>query len=538
MYLEKRIKEWRQWKAGDNVFLEAPTGTGKTSFVLNCLVPDALKEGQKVLFLSNRYLLKEQVKNKVARSQGIPDRVEWLEKVEEFEGITVMSYQKLQKLVKAGYLHKYCIPTLYKYIVLDEIHYLLEDAVFNPEIIFLQEFIRSVHSVNVFMSATLEETRKYLLNSGMLWKRVSGSEYQFGKYLTVETQVAPMLSVVGWYSYNWYYRFPYQHHRMEVHYFNDFSQIAEEINKSSEKWLIFVSNKNSVENWKGKIRKPKDMISADDRKPEIVDQIIKNERFETQVLITTKLLDNGVNFCDRELRHIVIDTISRVEFLQMLGRKRMEEDEMIHIYIPKKTLKYFSGYYNLSAARTMEMIDGTMSTTDLLAACMQDPSVYEVVKRYCIVKENGLVLNPAGVYKARLQAQFLEKMQKLMQKDEWAFVKEQLRWMQMEDTFSEEKMLPDYEQEKIYDEISCFLQESEGIWMGKREQDNFRKKLGNLFDQVGLWEKHGERIPGKNVIERILATKFPSLKLVVKKASRKGEETLWRMEMKNDVLGG
>lgn len=99
MYLEEIIgNQYRNWKSGEWVFISAPTGTGKTTFVLNQLVPEAKNAGKEVLFLSNRTILRDQVKNIVARRQGIDADMRFLKDVEEFDGITLMSYQKVQAL--------------------------------------------------------------------------------------------------------------------------------------------------------------------------------------------------------------------------------------------------------------------------------------------------------------------------------------------------------------------------------------------------------------------------------------------------------
>ena len=108
MYLENFIADYQAWQGGESIFIEAPTGMGKTSFVLNQLVADAMNNQQEVLFLSNRYLLKEQIKHSVAKRQGIPiEDNNWLEEIEEFEGITVISYQKVQVLMEMDNAERY-----------------------------------------------------------------------------------------------------------------------------------------------------------------------------------------------------------------------------------------------------------------------------------------------------------------------------------------------------------------------------------------------------------------------------------------------
>lgn len=72
MYIKNLIKnDYKMWKGGDSIFIKAPTGTGKTTFVLNQLLKEAKKDGREVLYLNNRFLLKEQVKSKVMQMQGL-----------------------------------------------------------------------------------------------------------------------------------------------------------------------------------------------------------------------------------------------------------------------------------------------------------------------------------------------------------------------------------------------------------------------------------------------------------------------------------
>lgn len=538
MYLENFIMDYRAWQGGESVFIEAPTGMGKTTFVLNQLVADAMNDQQEVLFLSNRYLLKEQIKHSVAKRQGIPvEDANWLEEIDEFEGITILSYQKIQTLVEVNNAGRYLDIERYKYTIFDEIHYILEDSIFNPYIVYLVQFIQKCQNTKVFMSATLAETKDYLIDSGILGKVIPYSNVRLNAMVERDLLDGYLFRSLGYEKYIWHYTIPKQKRKIDAKYFSDFTQIVELINRSSEKWLIFVSNKASVESWKSAIRKSVDVIYADDKDQEIVDQIVKYERFEKQVLITTKLLDNGVNFKDCLLRNIVIDTISRVEFLQMLGRKRIQGDDSIKLYIPKKSRRYFTGYYNLSVLKSLDLVNAGKTSKELVKECFANSTVYEMARRLYIVKDGTLVLNPAGAYKLSLMAKFLCDMQEAMQEDEWAFIKEQLKWLDLQEDFSEKNMLPDVKKEKVYAEVNEYLKKSTAVWMDKERKNEFRQELGKLLCQAGLYEKRGNRAPGKQVIEKIIKAEFPRYDLEVKKASRKGEISLWRIVVKKDVLG-
>lgn len=61
--------------------------------------------------------------------------------------------------------------------------------------------------------------------------------------------------------------------------------------------------------------------------------ILKN-KFDPQILISTSVIDNGVSIIDKSVKNIVIISFDKISFLQKLGRKRLDENEKITIYIP------------------------------------------------------------------------------------------------------------------------------------------------------------------------------------------------------------
>lgn len=63
------------------------------------------------------------------------------------------------------------------------------------------------------------------------------------------------------------------------------------------------------------------------------------ERYDEDVLITTKVLDNGVNISDKGVRHIVIPFCDQTEFMQMLGRRRTDEGERVCLYVEVPTIQ-------------------------------------------------------------------------------------------------------------------------------------------------------------------------------------------------------
>ena len=66
-----------------------------------------------------------------------------------------------------------------------------------------------------------------------------------------------------------------------------------------------------------------DMVTSNDNS-ELKKYIIENERFECKVLITTSVLDNGVNIKDDDVTNIIIDSFDKVTFIQEIGRIRID----------------------------------------------------------------------------------------------------------------------------------------------------------------------------------------------------------------------
>ena len=67
-------KEWSMHEFNTNkrafstqVFIQSETGTGKTSFILNVLLPYAEKNKRHILYLCNRTALEAQIKNELTK---------------------------------------------------------------------------------------------------------------------------------------------------------------------------------------------------------------------------------------------------------------------------------------------------------------------------------------------------------------------------------------------------------------------------------------------------------------------------------------
>lgn len=110
-YIEDEIgQEYEEWGAGDNVMILAGTGKGKSHFIKTVLNRHCRNTKKRVLLLTNRDILKEQVRKDLGLNTII----------------TVTNYQKIESMILDDKSFN-----RYDYIVMDEAHYFFTDASFN-----------------------------------------------------------------------------------------------------------------------------------------------------------------------------------------------------------------------------------------------------------------------------------------------------------------------------------------------------------------------------------------------------------------------
>lgn len=531
MYVSEVIKDnYENWNVGDCIFLEAPTGAGKTTFILKELLPFVNSLNMELLYLSNRFLLKEQIKQEIAEKQDLPAELTWLENVEEFDGITIMSYQKLQLLCQQeGYIWE--MNRRYQYVVCDEIHYLLEDSAFNPQIIWLVKFLKDISSCLVCISATLGELKerivweKYGVNVRyMKWVR----ENDFSEYLMFPKRFTTPMTLI--YTTIHSYTIPAHSVVEKVVYYAEQEQIIDAIGRSKlgEKWLIFQSNKSKAKELTKKLGDSAALITAEDRENDTIAEIIHEGKFSCKVLVATKLLDNGVSLKDSQLKNIIIDTISRTEFIQMLGRKRcLNANDVVTLYIPQKSKKTFQGYLSPEMQETYDLVEKDFASNEMIAKMLCDEKFYSKVRRFFTLEKGQLVKNPLATEYYDRQRKLVDKMITEFSSDEFAFIKEQLSWIDMEDTFDEQNLYTFQQQEEAISHIRDKLAELVGCELCQSEQEELRTFITERANDSRIRTQKGNRLLGKKAINELLQEYTLPFQIEGIYGKRKGEETFW-----------
>lgn len=383
MYVSEAIGEdYKQWRDGDYVFIDAPTGTGKTTFIYEKIIVKALEDDLNVLLISNRIALNMQQKRKIYDiiNEHKPEALGTLKKDKInkntiFIGpVCVITYQSLYSIFSSGRLKsdkngkkvrkiKDWTSKL-RYAVFDEIHFLYADAEFNSFCGYLVNYIPYVFKqvIRIYITATSWDIIDYI-------QKYEESTYKLNIYNPIKQIKNERFNILS-------QEFHFHHHiikpdysKYELKFFdletsskaaiaaklvpgasdNDsliskaklqnkrISKAAAVLNimdpppSKDNKWIVFVDSKDEGKALK-KLLKEAGVSAAyvdrDTSEPQKVrNDIIQYEKFSQPVLITTQVLDNGINICDEAVKNIVVFYTDRTEFIQALGRKRLLNKE-------------------------------------------------------------------------------------------------------------------------------------------------------------------------------------------------------------------
>lgn len=376
-------KDLSTWTPRIPVIISTPTGSGKNTFIQTTLLKYAVSnrvkgENDRILILSNRIALSRQSKRRFAEkvveytgNYGCLERLDTLYTAEgsdklcfNFGPVTVCSYHQLWERKLFEHHH-------YKYVVCDECHFFTNDSTFNPNTDAILQYIinECQSSIRIYMSATIDTViepiirGEYSLIEQAVRREEEWLDRKYGNpiarfnsqanpYYTFNNPTALLRRYKS--EHPLIVQFYYMHRTYpQINHVYYFTFMRDMINKvladddRSHKWLFFVSDSKGGER-----------ISADfnnsDRKSTFLsrrrvdemedikkayDAIITNESFKDDVLVTTAILDNGINLKTAQngdkVRGVVIDVFKKDQFIQMLGRVRADTSKQLNLFVRK-----------------------------------------------------------------------------------------------------------------------------------------------------------------------------------------------------------
>lgn len=290
---DQLIKDINRWPPNGLVFISCPVGSGKTTFI------EKISKRYNVLILSNRILNLMQLENRMIKNYS--------------SRYYIKSYQSM---TFDEFLDTDEIDMNFDFVMMDECHFFLEDARFNyTNLMVLEKLLRLRNCKRVFLSATGQNIQNFIFQS--LVDRME-MNHGFLKNNVIMYEKEKSISKID-----------------KIFAFEDFTELINKI--SIGKTMVFV---DTIQRGKEIINLLKDnkiscelinseIVKRPNRKQkEIIDEIIQKERFEAvQCLVTTTVLDCGVNVKDHQVKNIVLFNLFEDSIIQCLGRRRFSVDE-------------------------------------------------------------------------------------------------------------------------------------------------------------------------------------------------------------------
>lgn len=515
VYLSDKIgSEYQRWNKDALVIIKAPTGCGKSHFVLNELLNYAMQQGRRILYLVNRTILKDQLIKK-CNEQVAELCIRYGQIIKIWDYIRICTYQEIEQKLKCGNAdplnanlqdEKGNPIEPYYYVVYDECHYFYADADFNPgtEISYGYLIQSFRHVVQIFMSATIENMEEKIVDDMTHLGIVKLHLKQVVRYeMAID------------YDY------------VDLHYIVDTKEILELIKaEKNEKWLIFTDNIDKGNELAKDIRVIHEKYAGDnvvfidaryktdESGSDSVRELVDNQFIEKPVIITTSVLDNGVSFEDEGLRNIIIMADSKEEFIQMLGRKR-PDGQRVQVYVCKRDKAYFARklHYSDTIKTCYDKYSGEIKNMwktraiayqqNVLNAMFSNETIYRLLKRFCYFTMGYIKVGYFAEIKLPNLQCFYREMINEFEKDENAFLRVQARWL----GYSEEKIQEFIEGEtgqksednriKLEEELKQLLGENETLVLLSEENKEKLKRNAAIKNLLKFFFNRAENIEDK-----------------------------------------
>ena len=308
-------EEIEKWNSDKLVFIEASTGKGKSHFIKHTLSQH--DNTKKILILVNRTIIKKQSEVEIGDN----------------ENITIKTYQHLSEVILTK-SEKIADFIGFDYIICDEAHHFCEESefIFNTDVSF--NWVINQNAIKIFMTATANFIKGYLTEKLKLEINhyYIENNYNFIEELYFYENDKTISKLL-------FFLPPDE----KAIYFTS-AKKAYEMSKLLDSHVFYCSNNNY--NYRQYVDSEK------------ITYIEENEMFEEQVLCCTKVADCGFNLKDNKIKHLIVDIADLSSIMQCIGRKRIQGNEKIILYIKDKK--------GNSISRKLENIKDKLTYSDFL----------------------------------------------------------------------------------------------------------------------------------------------------------------------------
>ncbi len=389
------------------IFVDAPTGIGKTQLILRTVLPYIQKMGGQILYLVSHTILESQLREEILDA-ALSD---YSRSDETLDSITVWTYHRLAKLCVHQLLPHFDV------IVCNEAHFFLTDSTYAiDEVALSYDWITQQKCPKILLSATIDSIFHYMKDH---------------LELSVDRVIHPnrmQINISGSKSAIRYHAEP------------DYSSLCVKyVTKNAE--IVTLCEKNKLEEQAITIR-----------------TISEKSCFDSDVLIATAVLDVGVSIKDPDVNQGFIRSYNSEEFLQMLGRLRVPTDaryEGITLFIHKirkqdvdRRLGQERTYLQiLEKARHSQNLDHDIASNEIMFADNCNPGIYNSSHL------RRMLLNPLALHRHRELFKRYKGISNAMSDNPDAFLLLQLRWLGLEEDYDVVNYVANDVREEIRKEV-------------------------------------------------------------------------------------
>lgn len=468
-----------KWMPSDPIVIDAPTGSGKTTFVIEHILPRAQQTGENVLILSNRIALNTQMKRRVMIAIDSPQLPlltdEGVAATSDFGFVRILTYQSLQQFLADSTATEW--RKNIAFLICDEAHFFAADTLFNENCSYLLNLVTRhfCHAIRIYMTAT---------PWGILYPLAEAEKTNYHPPVETSSMLTgkahlPRAGLL--------YQFPRDYSDYSVRFFDELNELEPKIReKPADKWAIFVDSKSRGRDFAKRFGEEAVYLDATQKTEKVWDDIVNNERFEQQVLVTTAVLDCGVNIHDPALTNLVICTTDRTFFMQALGRKRCGKNEKITVWVQKPDAKKLW----LELAR----IEEYLRMVNELEQCRTDDDLNRLARKvwrspdalvrnlFYLDRNGALRLNHLTHFVLLRRKQFLSDL--LTSEDPLYFQHSVYDWLGL--TWKETT--------EAVDNLLGFFKQSAGVVLDEKQQQNLRQLIVTAYVDAGNKEPQPSRI--------------------------------------------
>ena len=326
---------YKGWNHRHPIILSAQTGSGKNYFMCEKLLPHAMEIGADIIYLSNRVALSVQQKEAFLTKFKLPNRYgDKLRDMERFGPITVWSYQNAYRRTRE-------IASLFTqrrgYLIFDEAHYFLSDATFNSdtERTLLALISSFPHFTRIYMTATPHDVLPAIVDYELQHRSLS--ERVFYQDIHSQYSKVPSYPPAPSNAFLQMYEFDRDYSAYDIVFFSKEDSLVPEMKKATKnnKWLFFVNSRAKADGLKKEVSKSAVFSASDKTEDNACWKSLCKGVFpkDTNVLFSTKVIDNGVNITDEAVNNIAVTTFDKTSLLQMIGRCRLPEGKRVKLFI-------------------------------------------------------------------------------------------------------------------------------------------------------------------------------------------------------------